>query len=951
MQEQINNLNNIIQLAFKSFSERPCFSVKMQGRFKNVYYSEIGESVKKYNHILKAGCNLKKGDRLAIVAENSIEWISIYFASLFSGIIPVPINRELPIDMIIRSIDDSGAAVIILDDLRLLSKIHDVSGKLSDLKKIIVMEDFEGDYPNTFTLSSLFEKHNSVKNNKKNLVTTDNINPDQICTILYTYKGSGNPIGCTFTHSQFITTLNRLSEWFNLEESDRGFSLVNWSNFISLFAALNYFKSGVVNVLAENTESVFDNLRETSPSVAMTIPLAFEKIYKRVIDEFNLHTESRRKIFEWALSVSKEYKQAGSNVSEDLARQYARADKTFFSRIRAMTGGNLKRIYSAGASLSREIAEFSEAIGFTVLNIYSYLETGGFPAVSTPESRRMGSCGTIAPGFQIRIADDGEIFVRTDTISESYWNKSAEKKPITDEDGWFHTGDIGRFDHDGFLYLTGHKESIFMLSNGHKITPDKIETLLNSKPMIVKSFVFGEGKPYVSALILANKEFDDNPADVNIYSEDNEGNSAEASGSISEIIDEYISEINKQLNAWEKIQAYSIINNNMINNEQDISFLMKSSRNKILERFQFYVDSMYPKTLKLTEKTVDHVKLAPEQLRDLLEKQDILDAWMKEAGIEFLLDLAAEKNIDTTSMIHICVTVASIAQMQSEEKPLSTAFIVGDPTQVSKILRESEIQLQRYDHVRRMQQVVVSLAKMVDGIVLAYGVDKHGYLYNIYKVDIEVEEPELYFLGPYFRLHASLSKKCNSIVFFAPVGGKQVRVFADGNLIGRYSNGKWTEENIPMLDDTLLKVAEDKTYDLKLLKRIFRCAYQMSESNMGAIFVLGESEKILRNTDALEMSSYAVIINTSLDNLSDRELINYAKQDGATIIDAHTCKFMGCMALLRPSASTKADVGLGKGARHSSAAKMSAEAKCIAITVSQDGPITLYDNGRKLLSL
>lgn len=125
----------------------------------------------------------------------------------------------------------------------------------------------------------------------------------------------------------------------------------------------------------------------------------------------------------------------------------------------------------------------------------------------------------------------------------------------------------------------------------------------------------------------------------------------------------------------------------------------------------------------------------------------------------------------------------------------------------------------------------------------------------------------------------------------------------------------------------------------------------MSENNMVAIFVLGESEKILRNSDALEMSSYAVIINTHLDKLSYRELINYAKQDGATIIDALNCKFMGCMALLRPSASTKADVGLGKGARHSNAAKMSSEAKCIAITVSQDGSITLYDSGRKLLSL
>jgi DNA integrity scanning protein DisA with diadenylate cyclase activity len=249
-----------------------------------------------------------------------------------------------------------------------------------------------------------------------------------------------------------------------------------------------------------------------------------------------------------------------------------------------------------------------------------------------------------------------------------------------------------------------------------------------------------------------------------------------------------------------------------------------------------------------------------------------------------------------------------------------------------------------------MRNTLVSMARVVDGLVLGYVVDKHGYVRGIHKLKVKLDEPVNFLLGPQFRHHAAISRHCEAVVFFVPAGGRQVRVFADGHLVGRYSNGDWAPESMLRVDEIIAQLAERRNYDLTLIRRVLRCAFQMSEKNLGAIFILGNADVVMEHSDASEISHFAMIVSTPLDTLSDEELINFAKQDGATVVDVHG-KFRGCMILLRPDADTQAEIGPGKGARHSSAAKMSAEAQCLAIAVSHDGPITIYDCGQRVLSL
>jgi DNA integrity scanning protein DisA with diadenylate cyclase activity len=218
------------------------------------------------------------------------------------------------------------------------------------------------------------------------------------------------------------------------------------------------------------------------------------------------------------------------------------------------------------------------------------------------------------------------------------------------------------------------------------------------------------------------------------------------------------------------------------------------------------------------------------------------------------------------------------------------------------------------------------------------------------KLELTLDETGDILLGPQFRHHAAISRQCDAVVFFVPAGGRQVRVFANGQLVGRYANGDWSPDSMLRVDEVVVQLAEKKNYDLNLVRRVLRCAFQMSEKNLGAIFIVGNADGILEHSDASEISHFASIASANIDHLSDEALINFAKQDGATVIDVQGL-FRGCMVLLRPDAETRAEIGPGKGARHSSAAKMSAEAECLAIAVSHDGPITIYDSGRRVLSL
>ncbi len=949
MDDQGRNLNQALLTVMDTYANRTCFYIRRGKRYQNISY---GRFLKLTFRLIKFfhQQGISNEERVAIVADNPLEWMVVYVACLLSGGVVVPLRAWLPAETLLNMIRDSGACLALVQGKRQSQIIQAAGKELPELKTVVVVEEeAQEDHPDVVPITSILARNITSEENLDIRAHAESVEADALALIYYKM----NPLrGVVFDHARRLATMRSMSEWFTFEKDDVALTtILSWSLY-TLDTTLHYFLSGVPHALAESTEMLPDALPLTHPTVALTTPSGFETFYNQVLAEMSQLPTTRQVLFQWALAVGKEYRAADLTTSETLVEKFAQADRAVFSQIRGKFGGTtMRRIYSTGAPLPNQWAEFMEIIGgLRPLNTYSLTEAGGFLAVNRPDTNRSGTCGQVAPGFQIRIADDGEVWARGPSIMREYWQQPEETQKILDSDGWLHTNDLGRFDQDGYLVLTGYKQSVLRLSTGRRIVPDALRNELTTSPYISHAVIVGDGRPYVSALIAPNLEAIAN------YIQDGDDFNLEAEidtthPEVVGLINRVVADVNNQLDSWLQIKDYRLLSQPFNETTGELTESQKIHFEVVLKRYAAEIESMYPTTtLPLKEAKGSQIQLDLEEVRELLEKQDLLDAWLDDAGIGFLFDLARNKQIDVPSMVNICDAAASIAQMQSEEKPLSTALIVGHAAHIARVLPESEIQLHRYDHIRRMRQIVVTMAKMVDGMVLGYGVDKHGYVRGVHKLEVELDQPPNFLLGPQFRHHAAISRQCDAVVFFVPRGGRQVRVFCDGQLVGRYSNGNWSSESIPDIDKIVAKLAGQKNYSLPLVQRVLGCAFQMSEGNLGAIFILGDADAVLERSDPPEISNFASILDTDIDCLSDRELINFAKQDGATIIDVKG-KFRGCMVLLRPDAGTKAEVGPGKGARHSSAAKMSVEAQCLAITVSQDGPITIYDSGQRVLSI
>jgi long-chain acyl-CoA synthetase len=972
MNHQPQTLNQAILTAMDCYAASTCFKIKQGNKpFQDISYKQFQiQTLCLAYFFYQQGVN--QGERVAIVANNSLEWMVAHIACLLAGGVVVPVRISLPPDMIHYILKDSAATVVIVDNDALDYMSPALGKSLPHLKTVISINDTLQANSMVTPLETILRRSLTANEQQTIQDFARNIKPKALAAIHYTASETGQPKGAVFTQAQRWHTMQHLAQWLIFEEEELLFTTLLWGSTHSLNIALHAFLAGVPNALSQTGPDSLEGMRQTSPTLILLTPWAIEGFYNQVMSELSQWQETNQEVFQWALNIGRAYQAAGDTASERLRQAYKRADLTFFSQLRGRAGGQLRRLYYTGTTMPHWLADFIEVIGPAPLNIYSITEAGGFPAISQLTARRPGSCGQIAPGFQIRIADDGEILVKAPTVMQGYWQQPEETQQVIDSEGWLHTGDLGRFDQDGFLYLTGRKEALIVLSSGRKVMPSIIENALKESPYVAQAAVFGEGRAYLSALIVPDLEsmvdhFQDNEPETPLAllpdsdsvkwfwqteDEHTEPIPITAHAWVKLQLDKVVQEVNSRLDRWEQIKRYSLLDQAYSRAADDLADLSPTKRQEITRRYAVQIDMMYPQISRLKEKEITQVRVTPQRMRDLLEKERILDAWMADAGIEFLFDLARQKEIDGASMVNLCDIAASIAQMENEARPLSTAIIVGNPGRITRVLPPSQIQLLGDDyHIRRMRKVLVTMAVIVDGMSLGYVIDKHGYVRGVHRLDMPLNEPSTHhLLGPQFRRHAAISAICDALVFFVPTGGRQVRVFADGQLVGRYSNGDWSPESIVRIDEVIAGLAWPKAYELSLVQRVLRCAFRMSEENLGAIFVMGNADDILERSDAPEIGHFALILTTDIAALSDEELINFAKQDGATLIDVQG-KFRGCMILLRPNANTRAEIGPGKGARHSSAAKMSAEAACLAITISQDGPITIYNNGQRVLSL
>jgi long-chain acyl-CoA synthetase len=483
-------------------------TAKRDGAWTKISTAEIETAVRRLSLGLQA-LGVGPGDRVAILSENRPEWVMADLAALAAGAVTVPIYTSLLPDQVGYLLGDAGAKAVVCSDIELWSKVEAVRSGLPALERIIVID---GDPPaGTHALSDVVEmgRRLEAEDPERFARTAEAVRPDDLASIIYTSGTTGRPKGVMLSHANFTSNVQSLTEVIDFCRQDTALSFLPLSHVFERTATYFLFHVGATIAYAESVEAVASNMVEIRPTVVVSVPRLFEKIYSRIMDQVLSGSRLKRAIFVWALATGKRHAAltiAGTKIPAHLALKRRLAERLVFTKITARTGGRIRYFICGGAPISRDIVEFFFAMGLMVLPGYGLTETAPVLSANTPPDRiRFGTVGKPVPRVEIRIAEDGEILARGPNIMIGYYKNEADTREVLKE-GWLHTGDIGRFDEDGFLIITDRKKDILVTSGGKNVAPQPIESLIAASPYISAAVVVGNSRKFISALVVPEFE-------------------------------------------------------------------------------------------------------------------------------------------------------------------------------------------------------------------------------------------------------------------------------------------------------------------------------------------------------------------------------------------------------------------------------------------------------------
>lgn len=450
------------------------------------------------------------GDRVALVSENRPEWAITDYACLAARCPDVPIYPTLPAVQIEYMLRDSGAVAVCVSTRAQLAKIQQIREGLPALRFVIAFDaglETEG----VLSMAQVQAEGRAARDRHPRWREQAlEVAPDDLATIIYTSGTTGEPKGVMLTHGNIASNVVAALERLEILEDDESLSFLPLSHIFERTAG-HYvmLHAGVLINYARSVESVSNDILERRPTVVTSVPRLFEKIYSRVVDAVASGSPTRRRIFNWARDVGTQWSDlrlAGRPVPPLLALQHAVADRLIFTKLRQRVGGRIRYFVSGGAPLNPEVARFFHAAGLTILEGYGLTETSPVISVNGDGAHRIGSVGRPVRDVEVRIAEDGEILTRGPHVMMGYYHKPEATAEAINPDRWFHTGDIGRMDDDGFLYITDRKKDLIVTAGGKNIAPQPIEGRLRSNPFIANVVMLGDRRKFPIALLVPEFE-------------------------------------------------------------------------------------------------------------------------------------------------------------------------------------------------------------------------------------------------------------------------------------------------------------------------------------------------------------------------------------------------------------------------------------------------------------
>ena len=500
-------LNAIFFETIRKFDKPDAILARVGERWQPISHRVLRDRVRRIALGLKS-LGIGAGDRVVILSENRAEWAIADWACLTSGITAVPIYATLPAEQIPYLLNDSGAALVFASTMEQAQKVASCRRQTPGVRKVIAFDDFT--HPHADMTFRDLEDAGTALDTPERATAYErdalNVRPDDLATIIYTSGTTGNPKGTMLTHNNFHSELAALENVIPVGSTELNLSFLPLSHVFQRVADYYLFARGVTTAYAESFDVVAPAMRELRPTVVCAVPRVYEKIYARVLDTVLAGSGLSKRIFFWARGVGERWsteKLAGRPVPAGLALQYAMARALVFRKIKSRTGGRVKYFVSGGAPLAADLNLFFYAVGLLILEGYGLTETTAVISVNTPDQLRIGTVGRPIRGVEVKIDSDGEIVSRGPHIMQGYLNKPEATREAIDNEGWFHTGDIGVIE-DGFIRITDRKKDLIVTAGGKKIAPQPIENLVKSNEYVTQAVMIGDRRKYPILLLVPN---------------------------------------------------------------------------------------------------------------------------------------------------------------------------------------------------------------------------------------------------------------------------------------------------------------------------------------------------------------------------------------------------------------------------------------------------------------
>jgi long-chain acyl-CoA synthetase len=581
---------DLLPLAVEKYGDAPAQRFKVGEEWADRSYTALGEVVKEVGLGL-IDLGIQPGDKISILAHTRPEWTHACFGILTAGATLVTIYQTNSPEECEYVLHHSDSRAIFVEDEEQLQKVREIEGNCPELQHVIVMDPGEADVGDALTLDALRERGRN-RDAAEWRQRYEAVTPEDMCLYIYTSGTTGPPKGCLLSHANYRAITDAVVADSVLEGGDCSYLFLPLAHAFAILIQFASFELGVTLAYwSRDPKMIIADIAQVSPSFFPSVPRMFEKIYTLATSNIE-DKEGLRKAVDVGVKV-RTMQDRGEQVPEELQKAFDASEEQLFKNVRGLFGQNIRECVTGAAPIAPDILEFFYACGVPVMEGYGMTETSTSATVNRPHAGefRFGSVGKAQKGVEVKIGDDGEVLIKGPNIFQGYYKNDAATEE-TLEQGWLHTGDLGRLDEDGFLFITGRKKDIIITAGGKNITPANLENGLKQNRWISQAVVIGDRRPYLMALITLDPE--ELPALAAELGIDAPEMAAMAQDErVRAQVQKAIDDVNSHVGPVEQIKRFQILDHDLSQETGELTPTLKVKRNVVHEKFAGIVDQVY----------------------------------------------------------------------------------------------------------------------------------------------------------------------------------------------------------------------------------------------------------------------------------------------------------------------------------------------------------------------